>query len=157
RMGGVLRKPAGGAVVLALALCIVAVWAAPAGAAGPTTCSGTVDSPGTAVGAISGNLQGGGGCFVDARPVGVDRNLTIQPGAALVAAFGATGSDVTVNGNIDVKNGAAMVLGCNPVSSPCFDDDPANPTLTVTTTVTGNLLSSQALGVIVHNATVGGN
>jgi len=156
-MGRALRKLSRGSAVLALALCIAAVLAATAGAAQPTTCSGTADSPDTAVGTIAGNLQVSGVCFVDAGRLTVDGNLTIQPGGALVAAFGASGSDVVVNGNIDVKSGGAMLLGCNPVSSPCFDDDPDNPTLTVTATVTGNLTSSQALGTIVHNATIGGN
>src|SRR6476619_3630302 len=137
-MGRVLRGLPGAGGLTVLALCAAAVLAAPAGAAGPTTCSGTVDSPGTVAGTIDGNL-------------------TVQPGAALIAAFGTTGSDVTVKGNVDVKNGGAAILGCNPESSPCFDDDPTNPTLTVTVAVAGNLTSSQALGVIVHNATVGGN
>jgi hypothetical protein len=156
-MRGVFRMLPSGALVLALALCITAVLAVPAGAAGPATCSGTVDSPGTLVGTISGNVQVSGVCFVDAGPLVVNGNLTVQAGAALIAAFGATGSDVTINGNLDLKNGAAMVLGCNPVSSPCFDDNPDNPTLTVTATVNGNMTSSQALGVVVHNTTVGGN
>jgi hypothetical protein len=98
-------------------------------------------------------LQVSGVCFVDAGPLTVNGNLTVQAGAALVAAFGASGSNVTVNGNVDVKSGGAMVLGCNPVSSPCFDD----PSTTVTATVNGNMTSSQALGVIVHNATIAGN
>jgi hypothetical protein len=152
-MRGVIRRLPSGVVVLALALCTAAILAVPAGAAAPTTCSGTVDSPGTLSGTISGNAQVSGVCFVDAGALVVNGNLTVQPGATLIAAFGATGSNVTVNGNLDVKNGAAMVLGCNPVSSSCFDD----PTTTVTATVTGNMTSSQALGVVVHNTTVGGN
>ncbi len=156
-MRGVIHTLPRGVVVLALALCILAVLAAPAGAAEPATCSGTVESPGTLVGTISGNVQVSGICFVDAGPLVVNGNLTLQPGAALIAAFGATGSNVTVNGNLNVRNGAAMLMGCNPVSSPCFDDNPTDPTLTVTATVTGNMISSQALGVVVHNATVGGN
>jgi hypothetical protein len=152
-MRGVIRRLPSSVVVLALALCTAAILAVPAGAAAPTTCSGTVDSPGTLSGTISGNAQVSGVCFVDAGPLVVNGNLTVQPGATLIAAFGATGSNVTVNGNLDVKNGAAAVIGCNPVSSPCFDD----PTTTVTVTVTGNMTSSQALGVVVHNATVGGN
>jgi hypothetical protein len=148
-----LPRLPGSAVIVALTLCIAAVLAAPAGAAGPATCSGTVDSPGSVAGTISGSLQISGVCFVDAGPLTVNGNLTVQPGAALLAAFGASGSDVTVNGNIDVKSGGAMILGCNPVSSPCFDD----PSTTVTATVNGNLTSSQALGVIVHNAAIAGN
>src|ERR1700751_5933548 len=104
---GIRRLP-GGAVVLALVLCVAAVVAVPAGAGRPSTCSGTVDAPGTLAGTFSGNVQVSGVCFVDAGPLVVNGNLTVQPGAALIAAFGATGSDVTVNGNLDVQNGAAM-------------------------------------------------
>src|SRR6476660_1409805 len=99
-MGGVVPRLPGGAVILALSMCIAAALAAPAGAAGAATCSGTVDSPGTVVGTISGNLQVSGVCFVDAGPLVVNGNLTVQPGAALLAVFGVTGSDVTVNGNV---------------------------------------------------------
>ena len=141
----------------ALAMCMAAVLALPAGAAGPTTCSGTADSPGTLAGVINGNATVSGVCFVDAGPLVVNGNLTIQSGGALIAAFGAAGSNVTVNGNIKVNSDAAMVLGCNPVSSPCFDDSQDDPVFTVTANVTGNIISSQALGVIVHNATIGGN
>jgi hypothetical protein len=136
-----------------LGLCIAAVLAVPAGAAGPTTCSGTATAPGTLAGTISGNVQVSGVCFVDAGPLVVNGNLTVEAGAALIAAFGQAGSDVTVNGNLEVKSGATALIGCNPVSSPCFDD----PTLTVTVAVTGNMISSQALGVVVHNTTIGGN
>ena len=156
-MSSVFRRLPGGAAVLALALCVAAVLAVPAGAAGPTTCTGTVDSPGTLSGTISGNAQVSGVCFVDAGPLVVNGNLTVQPGATLIAAFGQTGSNVTVNGNLDVKSGGTALIGCNPVSSPCFDDDPDNPTLTVTVSVAGNMTSTQALGVVVHNATIGGN
>jgi hypothetical protein len=156
-MGAMRPRLPGSAVILALTLCIAAVLAAPAGAAGPATCSGTADAPGSVAGTISGSLQVSGVCFVDAGPLVVNGNLTVQPGAALIAAFGTTASDVTVHGNVDVKSGAAMILGCNPVSSPCFDDDPTDPTLTVTAAIDGNLTSAQPLGVIVHNATIGGN
>lgn len=156
-MRTVVRRIPGGALGAALAICVAAVLAVPAGAARPPSCTGTVQSPGTLAGTISGNVNVTGVCFVDAGPLVVNGNLTVQPGAALIAAFGATGSNVTVNGNFDVKNGAAALVGCNPVSSPCVDDDPSDPTLTVTVTVTGNMTSSQALGVVVHNATIGGN
>ena len=152
-MRSVIRKLPGGTAVLALTVCIAAVLAVPAGATAPATCTGTVDSPGTLSGTISGNAQVSGVCVVDAGPLVVNGNLTVQPGSTLIAQFGATGSNVTVNGNLDVKNGGTALIGCNPVSSPCFDD----PSTTVTVEVTGNMTSSQALGVIVHNATIGGN
>ncbi len=132
---------------------IVAIGASPAAAGGRSTCSGTFDSPGTLVGTISGNVTIKGACAVDAGPAAVTGNLTVSPGATLLAAFGSGGSNLTVGGNFDVKSGAAAVIGCNPDSSPCADD----PTLTSADSIKGNLIASQALGVVVHNTTIGGN
>jgi len=51
-----------------------------------------------------------------------------------------------------------MVLGCDPSSFPCLDDPNQNaPTLSSHDRVFGNLRSWQALGVVVHNVSVGGN
>jgi hypothetical protein len=62
-----------------------------------------------------------------------------------------------VGGNFDVQHGGTAVIGCNPESSPCFDDDPNNPTLTSADSIGGNLIASQALAFIGHNVTIGGN
>jgi hypothetical protein len=164
-MERILRKTSLGGAALAVAAAIVAIGAAPAAANGhghghghgQNTCSGTFDSPGTLVGTISGNLTVNGACAVDAGPAVVTGDLKVSPGSTLVAAFGSGGSNLTVGGNLRVKKGATAVLGCNPVSSPCADDDPDNPTLTSSDAIQGNLIASQALGVIVHNTTIGGN
>jgi hypothetical protein len=144
-MGPILRKTSVWAATLSVVAFIVGMGAAPAVAAGHNTCSGTLDSPGTLAGTIDGNLTVTGACAVDAGPAVVTGNVTVAPGAALVAAFGSGGSNLTVGGNFDVKNGAAAVIGCNPESSPCVDD----PTLTSSESIKGNLIASQALGVIV--------
>ena len=152
----VLRRARGGVAVLAVALGIVAGLAAPAAAGGGATCSGTLDSPGTLAGTICGNVTVMG-CAVDAGPAVVNGNLTIKPGSTLVAAFAGQGSGLAVKGNLDVQNGAALILGCDPQSFACIDDDQNNPTLSSAASVGGNLTASQALGVIVHNTKIGGN
>jgi hypothetical protein len=153
----VLRTSWIGGATLAVAALIVAIGAAPAAAGGNATCSGTLDSPGTLVGTISGNLTVRGACVVAAGPAVVKGNLRVSPGSALVAAFGGNGSNLTVGGNFDVQHGGTAVIGCNPESSPCFDDDPNNPTLTSADSIGGNLIASQALAFIGHNVTIGGN
>ena len=137
-MKSVIRRLPGVAAVFAVALCVAAVLAMPAGAEGPTICSGTVESPGHLVGTINGNVVVFGVCFVNDGPLVVNGNLTVEPKAALIAAFGAKQSNVTVHGNVNVRNGATMFLGCNPVSSPCIDDNQEHPAFTVTATVTGS-------------------
>jgi hypothetical protein len=148
-----LRRTLAGAAVLTVAAFIAAIGAAPAVAGGSNTCSGTFDSPGTLAGTIHGNVTVTGACAVDGGPAVVTGNVTVAPGATLVAAFGSGGSNLTVDGNFIVQNGGTAVIGCNPDSSPCVDD----PTLTSSESIKGNLIASQALGVIAHNTSIGGN
>jgi len=151
------RQTLSGVAVAGVALCIAAVFAAQAAAGGNFTCSGTFANPGVLAGTINGNVSVTGFCAVNAGPAVVKGNVTVAQGAALVAAFGAENSTLTVMGNLIVQQDGAAAIGCNPDSSPCFDDNPDNPTLTVTIHITGNLLANGALGVVSHNTTVGGN
>jgi hypothetical protein len=159
----ILRTASLGGAALGVAALIIAIGAAPAMAGhghGPhtgRTCTGTFNSPGTLVGTIDGNVTVKGACAVDAGPAVVTGNLTVSRGATLVAAFGGNGSNLTVGGNLHVKSGGAAIMGCNPVSSPCIDDNQNDPTLTSADSVNGNFIASQALGVVVHNTTIGGN
>ena len=157
-MKAVLRRYSSAGVALVVAGLIVATGAAPAAAGGgTTTCSGTFDSPGTLVGTVSGNVTVHGACVVDAGPAIVTGNLKVSPGSTLVAAFGGHHSSLTVRGNLHVQHGAAAVMGCNPESSPCADDNPDHPALTSSDSVGGNFIASSTLGVVVHNTTIGGN
>jgi len=154
----------------ALAIGLLAASPAPAGAAPGQTCSGDLNNfpsdIGTLSGTYSGNVQISGACAVVAGPTVINGNLTLRPGATLLAIFGLTNfepgspaSTLTVNGNVTVQQGATLLLGCLPTSFPCFDDPftAGIPSLSAHDSVSGNLTATQPLGVIVHNTDIGGN
>jgi hypothetical protein len=147
-----------------LALGVLGANATGAAADRPANCSGSFESPGVLSGTYSSNVTVEGACAVNAGPALIKGNLTLRPGAAVVAAFGLddrTGSgssSLTVNGNLQVQRGAALLLGCDPQSFPCIDDpNPEQPTLSSPGVVSGNLSEQQPLGVVVHDSTIGGN
>lgn len=152
---------AGAFALCVLALATVAVTAGTAGAAPKASCSGDLSNIPASVGVLSGTYNGNvvisGACAVVAGPAVVNGDLTLAPGSTLLAAF-ASGS-LTVNGNVLVQKGATLILGCLPTSFPCFDDPFTNgqPSLSSPGTVTGNLIATQPLGVIVHNTTISGH
>jgi hypothetical protein len=138
-------------------------------AAGTDTCTGSLNDFPNHVGVLSGvhngNVQISGACAVVAGPTEVKGNLTITAGSVLLAVFGETNfepgspaSTLTVDGSVSVQSGAAALLGCDATSSPCFDDPSAeHPTLNSPVHIGGSLTSTEALGTIVHDATIGGN
>jgi hypothetical protein len=159
--------------------------AAPDGYGGNYICTGTSASPGTLTGNFA-NVTIVGTCLVDAGNVHIAGNLTIADGASLVADFGMNDrtdsgtSNLTVLGSVLVEFGGSALLGCYPLQVtlwggpppslfttpdfPCIDDPNAfpasgisTPTLSATEYIGGNLISVDALGVVVHNATVRGS
>src|ERR1700691_3570911 len=160
--------------------------AAPDGHGGNYTCTGTSAAPGTLAGNFA-NVTITGTCLVDAGNVNIAGNLTVANGASLVADFGQNDhtdsgtSNIRIAGNMLVESGASVLLGCYPLqvslwgggappslfTTPDFpcDDDPnafpasgiSTPTLSATEYIGGNLISDDALGVVVHNATVRGS
>lgn len=151
--------------VIGLALALAGLGATSASAAPQSnTCSGSFGSPGVLTGTHASNVTVEGACLVNAGAALVKGNLTVRPGAVLLAAFalndalGSGSSSLTVKGNLTVGAGAAVVLGCDPQSFPCVDD-PAqeSPTLSSPGRVSGNLVEQQALGVVMHNSTISGN
>ena len=105
-----------------------------------------------------------GACEVNAGAAVVNGDLTLSQGSALLAAFalndktGSGTSSLTVKGNVLVRSGATLLMGCNPANFACLDDPNQNkPTLSMHPTVGLDLRSNQPLGVIVHNFTVGGD
>jgi hypothetical protein len=156
-------------VGLVLAAALLAVSAGSAGAKNTkpkpkpkhNTCTGSADNFPTELGTLSGTYSGhvkiSGACAVDGSgPTTINGNLTIGKGSTLIAAFAS--SPLTVTGNIKVQRGGTLILGCLASSSACFDDpDQENPTLNGPATVGGNIISKNALGVIVHGASIGGS
>lgn len=143
-----------------LIMILAAVSAGGASAANDVTCSG-----GSIAGGVYSSLTIAGACTVDSGSVTVEHNVTILPGASLVATKGGVGavpssSDLTVGGNLDLQAGGVLDLGCEPFYYPC-PNDPAFPggpgTYTTHHTIAGNLSASNALGIVIHHSVVGGN
>jgi len=138
---------------------MLAVLAGPVAASDAYTC-GTADPnhPGVLVGNHA-NVRVQGICAVDAGDATVRGDLTVLPGGSLLAAFGSKNfsgqgtSRLTVRGDIRVLKGGTLILGCIPSSFACFDD----ATLSSHAVVSGDITSYQPLGVIVHNASIGGD
>jgi hypothetical protein len=166
-MGGHLRifsclVLAGGLVTSAMALAPAASAAAAQHQA--SVCAGTPKAPGVLTGRHRSDVVVKGACEVNAGRAFVGGDLTLRPGAVLIAAFalndrtGKGSSSLTVAGDLRVGAGAAMVLGCDPSSFPCLDDPDQNaPTLASHDRVLANLTSTKPLGVVVHNVSVRGN
>ena len=167
RRQGVVRAARLFGAFVGVAASLAAIVGPANAAVGNTTCTGTLGSPGTLSGVYSSNVTVNGVCGVNAGPATVEQNLIITPGSALVAAFGhndqthSGNSNLTVNGNVTVEAGAALIMGCEPVFFPCLDDpnaDAGGPgTLTGSGTVGKNLTGSGALGILVHASTINGN
>ena len=106
-----------------------------------------------------------GACEVNAGPAVVNGDLTISPGSALLAAFALNDTDRNRHVQPDREGqhsrsarARSLLMGCNPANFACLDDPNQNqPTLSSHATVGLDLRSNQALGVIVHNFTVGGD
>lgn len=161
---GVVRAAWCWLTVCVAGLGVLSFGAASASAIGPPTCIGTPEHPGVLVGRFTGNVAIEGTCFVNSGPTVVDGNLVVRPGSTLVAAFGRSvrnpseDSTLRVRGNLRVRSGATLFLGCNPANFPCLDDpNPETPTLSSRPRVLGNLISREPLGVVVHNTEVLGN
>ena len=142
-----------------------AVAAAAPNAVSARTCSGTLKSPGVLARGTYSSVEVTGVCAVKAGQVVVTGNVTVEGSkGVLVATFarngrGAGTSGITVRGNLLVENGATLLLGCFASSSPCNDDPhkKTNPTLNSPDFVDGDLLVTDALGVIVHDGTILGD
>lgn len=144
-------------VVLAAAFAVVALGQMANASSGPggATCSGGSVAPGT-----YSSLQISGACKVDAGSVSVEHDLTVLPGAALLASYGGTdkdpvGSNLNVGGNIYVMAGAILALGCEPENYICTNDpDQSVGSYFTRDSVGGSILAEDALTVLVHLTTV---
>jgi len=134
---------------------------------GRHTCTGTPEAPGVLAGVYWGNVSVEGSCVVNSGEAVIHGDLTVRSGSVLLAVFalndktGSGHSSLQVKGDLRVKDGATMLLGCDPQSFPCIDDpfktNKTQPTLSSASSVWGNLSEHKPLGVVVHNTTIGGN
>jgi hypothetical protein len=154
------------AITLAVGtLGLVGAGAASAAPAGHRTfvCTGTPRSPGVLSGRQS-RVVVVGTCVVNAGPARVRGSVLVTPGSVLNAAFALNAtmpggsSSLSVGGNIAVRAGGTLILGCNGAHFACFDDPhPSNPTLTSSSAVRGSIIGSRVLGILVHVSSIGGN
>ncbi len=151
-----------GAACLVLPLDLAAqASVASAATPAPTTCTGTTTTPGSLAGGTYSTVTVSGVCEVNAGQVTVTGDVTVQSGDALIVAFannsaGPGTSGITVDGNINVASGATLILGCEASAFPCADDpNPSAPTLNSPDTVQGSIEATGALGVVMHNSTIG--
>ena len=125
----------------------------------PHVCSGSFTTPGVLKGGYPNGVVVKGVCEVNSGKAHVVGTLTVTKGSALAAAFGEHHSSLEVNGNLVVDKGAVVVLGCkanpNGTGMACLDDHSKHPTLTSHASVSGNIIASHALGLIVHNSAIG--
>ncbi len=134
-------------------------------AAGPpsTTCTNNGANPGSLAAGTYSSVVVSGACAVNAGAVIVNGNVTVQPGAALLAAYannsaGSGPSSLDVTGNIIAGSDSTVILGCEGAHFACIDDpNQANPTLSGAEGVEGNIIATGALGVLVHNTTISGD
>jgi hypothetical protein len=126
------------------------------------TCANNDASPGSLAAGTYSSVVVSGACAVDAGLVTVTGNVTVQPGATLLAAYanstsGPGPSRLTVVGNVIAGSGSTVLLGCEGAHFACIDDpNQANPTLSGSETV-GGISAAGSLGILVHNTTVTGD
>jgi len=97
-----------------------------------------------------------GVCYMPAGHINIGGNLTIASGALLDAvspgdpvATPILPAIVTIAGNISVGSDGVLLLGCSPNAS-C-------PQGVTPDRVGGNVTANNALGVVIHSTTIGGN
>jgi hypothetical protein len=142
-----------------------AAVASASGIVGPAlyTCGGTARHPGVVKGTIPGDLDISGFCVVNAGPAIVTGRLVVDSGSVFAAVYAHNtkthkgNSHLTVDGDVLVESGATAFIGCNPESA-CLDDpNSKHPTLVGTATIKGSIVSTSALGTIVHVTKIGGS
>jgi hypothetical protein len=146
-------------VAVGLVLAIAGASAGANPAASPHVCSGTLSAPGVLKGAYPNGVVVKGFCAVNAGKAHVTGTLTVTNSSVLGAAFGKHQSSLTITGNLVLDRRSVAILGCkvnsNGTGQPCLDDHSAHPTLTSHERVSGNIMASHALGLIVHNSAIG--
>jgi hypothetical protein len=159
-----LRVLTGVVAISGLLVGATALGAGPAdAAAGRPLCTGTPAAPGVLAGAFHSNVLVTGVCAVNGGQAVVYGNLTVAPGAALVAAFAlndVTGkgiSSLRVTGKLIVQKGGSALVGCFASSFACLDDpNQSAPTFNRRAKV-GGVVERRPLGVVFHDTLISGN
>ena len=165
-----MRKILRLAAVTSLVLGTVVLGAGAAGAAQAnghqsSICTGTFQSPGVLAGKYKGDVVITGVCVVNGGAAVIKGDLILASGSALNATFalndvaGTGTSSLTVKGDVKVRPGALLAMGCEPNFSTCTDDPHPDTggTLTGQNKVFGNIRAVQALGVLLHASTIKGS
>jgi hypothetical protein len=137
-------------------------------AAVPTCAGGTREAPVTLTGTYNSNVVVEGNCALNGGPVVIRGNLTIKEGASLSGLYGMNhlpsggpAPRLTVYGNVLVKPGAALDIGCEPVFQKCSDDPQTGEeepgTLASRERIYGNLTATGSFLVVVHATRVAGD
>ncbi len=132
---------------------------------GVYTCAGSsLQSPGVLAGGWYSSVVVKGYCAVSAGVAVVGGDLTVRPGGVLAAAFafndrtGQGRSELIVRDDLILHSGATAFLGCDAREFPCLDDpNQASPTVSAPVEVRGDIRATQALGVVLHHGTIGGD
>jgi len=128
-----------------LGLAVLAPGNASAAATPSSVCAGGSVAAGT-----YSSLAIAGFCSLDSGNVRVIGDLTVREGGVLLAAFG--GSEITVQGNLVVRPGAILILGCEPEAFICFNDpDQTMGTMVTNDHIAGSLIATNALMVLAHH------
>lgn len=135
-----------GAIAIGAAVPIMATTQA--AASDTHTCTGTLLSPGKLAGAYH-EVVVNGACLVVGTTT-IAEDVTVTPNSTLVAAN--AGAPLNVGGDVLVEKNAAVILGCD-AESPCMN----NSTTPTGAHIHGDLVSVDALGVIMHEGSVGGD
>jgi hypothetical protein len=127
-------------------------------------CTGTLAAPGVLSGNDWSTTVIKGSCVVNGGTAVIHGDLIVTPGSNLVAAFanddvaGTGTSSLKVTGDIRVATSATAILGCEPGFFTCVDDPNQNtPTLSSADTIRGDIAARGALGLLLHNSSVGGS
>jgi hypothetical protein len=138
-----------------LSLVLIGTGTVSAAASTGITCSGSFTSPGHIAPGTYASIKVLGFCFIPGGNVVDKGDMTLAKGATLLANFpagtplGPEGdANVLVNGSVFVGERAMLLLGCSPGVG-CAN--------TTHDTIKGNLVASDALGVVLHSDVIGGS
>jgi hypothetical protein len=146
-----------GATLLGTLAAVPATSASAASTWSTFICRGTLHRPGVLAGTYW-NVVVRGTCVVDRGPVVVERNIWVEKGSVLIAAYARNHSHLVVDRDIFVKANGTLLLGCEAKQFACLDDPhPKHPSLNSRSTIFGSLLGDHALGIVVHDAWIGHN